>query len=68
MYEFVMVSVTNELSSLGEYQLAAALDKKGLREVLRCRRLWVTNEFLYDLWWMDMQEKSATRQPIEKEK
>lgn len=34
MYEFVMVSVTNELSSLGEYQLAAALDKKGLREVL----------------------------------
>ena len=68
MYEFVMVSVTNELSSLGEYQLAAALDKKGLREVLRCRRLWVTNEFLYDLWWMDMQEKSETRQPIEKEK
>lgn len=68
MYEFVMVSVTNELSSMGEYQLAAALDKKGLREVLRCRRLWVINEFLYDLWWMDMQEKSATRQPIEKEK
>ena len=59
MYEFVMVSVTNELSSLGEYQLAAALDKKGLREVLRCRRLWVINEFLYDLWWMDMQQKAV---------
>ena len=66
MYEFVMVSVTNELSSLGEYQLAAALDKKGLREVLRCRRLWVINEFLYDLWWMDMQQKSVTRQEKEK--
>ena len=66
MYEFVMVSVTNELSSLGEYQLAAALDKKGLREVLRCRRIWVINEFLYDLWWMDMQQKSVTRQEKEK--
>lgn len=68
MYEFVMACITNELSTLGEYQMAAALDKKGLREVLRCRRLWVINEFLYDLLWIDMQEKSAVGQQIEKEK
>ena len=68
MYEFVMVSVTNELSSLGEYQFAAALDKKGLREVLRCRRLWMINEFLYDLWWIDRQQKLAAGQQIQKEK
>ena len=68
MYEFIMACVTNELSSLGEYQFAEVLDKKGLREVLRCKRLWVINEFLYDLWWMDRQQKSVSGRQIQKEK
>ncbi|MCX4297709.1 MAG: helix-turn-helix transcriptional regulator [Lachnospiraceae bacterium] len=68
MYEFVMANVTNELSSMGEYQLAIALDKKVLGEVLRCRRLCIINEFLYDILWSDMQQKLTARQQVEKEK
>lgn len=68
MYEFVMASVTNELSSMGEYQLAIALDKKVLGEVLQCRRLCIINEFLYDILWSDMQQKLTARQQVEKEK
>lgn len=68
MYEFVMAGVTNELSSMGEYQLAIALDKKVLKEVLRCRRLCIINEFLYDILWSDMQQKVTARQQVEKEK
>ncbi len=68
MYEFVMAGVTNELSSMGEYQLAIALDKKVLGEVLRCRRLCIINEFLYDILWSDMQQKVTARQQVEKEK
>ncbi len=41
MYEFVMAIVASELGNLGEYQLATELDKKALREVLRCRRLYM---------------------------
>ena len=65
MYEFVMACITNELSSMGEYQLAVEIDNKMLQEVLRCRRLYTVNAFLYDLWWIDKQQKSMEKQQME---
>lgn len=65
MYEFVMAGVTNELSSMGEYQLAIALDKKVLGEVLRCRRFHIINVLLYDIWWSDREQKIIAGQKIE---
>lgn len=68
MYEFVMTLVTSELGNMGEYQLATELDKKVIKEVLRCRRLWVVNEFLYDILWNDKTQKTCNGQHLEKEK
>jgi len=68
MYEFVVACATNELSSMGEYQLATSLDKKALRQVLSCRRLCAINEFLYDILWSDMQQNIIVGQQTEKEK
>ena len=68
MYEFVMAIVASELGNLGEYQLATELDKKALREVLRCRRLYMVNEFLYDMLWNEKEQKACNGQQITKEK
>ena len=65
MYEFVMAIVASELGNLGEYQLATELDKKALREVLRCRRLYMVNEFLYDMLWNEKEQKACNGQQME---
>ena len=68
MYEFVMMSVTSQLGNMGEYQLATELDKKVLKEVLKCRRLGVVDEFVYDMLWNAKEQKAHNGQQIEKEK
>lgn len=65
MYEYVMVCVTSELGNMGEYQLAIELDKKALREVIRCRRLYMLNEFLYDILWNEKEQKACNGQQME---
>ncbi len=65
MYEFVMACITNELSSMGEFQLATELDKKVLKEVLKSRRLHIVNVLLYDMWWSDKEQKIIAEQELE---
>lgn len=65
MYEFVMVVTASELGDMGEYQLATELDQKALREVLRCRRLYVANEFLYDMLWNEKEQKACNGRKIQ---
>lgn len=68
MYEYVMICATNELGSMGEYQLATELDKKVLKEVLRCRRLGAVNDFIYDMLWNENEQQTGDGQQMEKEK
>lgn len=65
MYEFVMVCVTSELGNMSEYQLATELDKKALREVMKCRRLYVVNELLYDMLWNEKEQRKCNEQRME---
>ena len=37
-------------------------------EVLRCRRLYMVNEFLYDMLWNEKEQKACNGQQITKEK
>ena len=68
MYEYVMVSVTSELGNMGEYRLATGLDKKVLKEVLRCRRLGTVDDFIYDMLWNENEQQTGDGQQTEKEK
>lgn len=65
MYEFIMAFIASELGNTGEYQLATELDKKALREVLRCRRLYMANEFLYDMLWNEKEQKACNGQQMD---
>jgi len=40
MYESVMVRLAGELANMGDYQTATFIDKRILKESLRCRRIW----------------------------
>lgn len=56
MYEFVMVWVASELGNMGRYQDAIDLDKKVLREALRCKRIWAVSNLLYDITWSEREQ------------
>ncbi len=68
MYEYVMVLVASELGNMGAYQLATELDEKVLRTVLKCRRVYMVSDFLYDIWWNEEEQKLVCGRQIEKEK
>lgn len=68
MYEYAMISITSELGNMGEYRLAIELDKKVLKEVLRCRRLDAVNHFTYDMLWNENEQQTDDGQQMEKEK
>lgn len=68
MYEYVMVCVAGELGNVGEYQSATELDKKILRELLGCKRVWVVSNILYDILWNEMEQKRKNGQLFDKEK
>ena len=62
MYEFVMVCVASELGNMGRYQDAVNLDKKVLREALRCKRIWGVSNLLYDIIWSEREQNIKNRQ------
>lgn len=68
MYEFVMECATSELGNMGEYQLATELDRKTLQATLGCRRIYMTQAFLYDILWNHEEQQACIGQQIEKEK
>jgi transcriptional regulator with XRE-family HTH domain len=68
MYEYVMVLVTSELGNMGTYHLATELDGKVLRTALKCRRVYSVSDFLYDIWWNEVEQKAYAEQQPEKEK
>ncbi len=68
VYEYAMVLVTSELGNMGAYQLATELDRKVLRTVLKCRRVYSVSDFLYDIWWNGKEQKLVNGRQIEKEK
>ncbi len=68
MYEFVMESAASQLGNMGEYQLATELDRKALRAMLRCRRIYMVHAFLYDMLWNEEEQQSSAGWCIEKEK
>lgn len=68
MYEFVMVCITSELGNMREYLFAMELDKKVLKELLKCRRFYEIHSLIYDILWNDKEQKLTVRETIEKEK
>ena len=51
MYEFVTEGAVNELGNMGEHELAILIDKKSIKESLKCRRLIHIDYKLYDIFW-----------------
>ena len=68
MYEFVMVCITSELGNMREYLFAKELDKKVLKELLKCRRFYEIHSLIYDILWNDKEQKLTVKETIEKEK
>lgn len=68
IYEFVMVSVMNELGNMGEYDISIDLGKKLLKESLTCRRIWTIADSLYNILWDENQHGQEEGQLFEKEK
>lgn len=68
MYEFVMVRVASELANMGEYGTATGIDKKVLKESLKCNRIWAIGNILYDILWNEKEQKALNGLVLEKEK
>lgn len=68
MYEFVVGCLASELGNIGEYQSATDLNKKVLRESLRCKRVWVIADNLYGMLWNEQEQKIKMGEVMEKEK
>jgi len=66
-YEFVIVSVMNELGNMGEYHISIDLGKKLLKESLMYRRIWTIADSLYNILW-DENQLEQEEQLFEKEK
>lgn len=68
LYEFFVVCVTSELGNMGEYQFATELDKKALKNLLKCRRLYEIHSLIYDILWNEKEQELANEKQSEKEK
>ena len=68
IYEFVVVSVINELGNIGEYRISIDLSKKLLKESLICRRMWIIADSLYNILWNENQCEQDAGRLCEKEK
>lgn len=68
MYEFVIVSVMNELGNMGEFCISTDLSKKLLRESLIRRRVWTIADSLYNIFWNEKQYQQNGYQSYEIEK
>lgn len=55
MYEFVTEGAVSELGNMGEHELAILIDKKSIKESLKCRRLIHIDYKLYDIFWNDQE-------------
>ena len=55
MYEYSIIFAASELGNINEHQSAIELDKKVLREDLKCRRTWVIGNILYDILWTQIE-------------
>lgn len=67
MYEFVMVSMASEIGNMGNYQAAMNIDKKVLKAILRCRRIWSVSNLLYDIFWNEKEQEKNKGVTKEKE-
>lgn len=68
MYESVMVRLAGELANMGDYQTATFIDKRILKESLRCRRIWEIANILYDICWNEKEEQEKIGHYVKKEK
>ena len=68
MYEFVMVSMANELGNMDEHQNAIKIDKKIIQESLKCKRLWAVSNSLYDILWNESEQAIKKGDKISKDK
>lgn len=55
MYEFVTEGAVSELGNMGEHELAILIDKKSIKESLKCRRLVHMDYKIYDILWNDQE-------------
>ncbi|MEZ3491985.1 MAG: helix-turn-helix domain-containing protein [Lachnospiraceae bacterium] len=67
MYEFVMICMASEIGNMGNYQAAANIDMKVLREILRCRRIWSVSNLIYDIIWNQREQEKCINFQGEKE-
>lgn len=68
MYEFVMVSMANELGNMDKHQTAINIDKKIIKESLKCKRLWAVSNSLYDILWNESEQAINEGDKISKDK
>ncbi len=68
MYEFVMVSMANELGNMDKHQSAINIDKKIIKESLKCKRLWAVSNSLYDILWNESEQAINEGDKISKDK
>lgn len=68
IFELVMLYVISELGNMGEYQVASDLDKKLLRESLKCKRIRIVDDVLYNMLWNKKEQQIKDGCPIDKEK
>ncbi len=67
MYEFVMGCVVSELGNWGEYKKAIVLNKKTLKESLKCRRVWGCDGYVYEIMWNYIKQNNISKPFMEKE-
>lgn len=68
IFELVIWYIASELGNMGEYQLAADLDKKNLEEVLKYKRIWIVDDILYNILWNEMKQQRKDGRLMSKEK
>ncbi len=68
MYEFVTEGAVSELGNMGEHELAILIDKKSIKESLKCRRLIHIDYKLYDIFWnnQEIRKKKGIKMNLEK--
>lgn len=68
MYEFVTEGAKSELGNMGEHELAILIDKKSIKESLKCRRLIHIDYKLYDIFWnnQEIRKKKDIKMNLEK--